>query len=321
MKKTQPKIRDVEENLFISWWRGVRLGLANFWRNKFLSMATVVVIAVILFIFNIILAVQMIGNQALQGLSERVDIVVNLRDDISFYDAQNLSTALEKIDGVKKVHYTSKEEALERVAKIHPQTAEFIRKFNIPNPLLPSISIVTTSPEDYQKIENFLKQEPYKQLTQNYVIEGASNESLILSDVARNLANISHFVRQIIFWIILVFILGGALVVINAIQLTIYTRRHEIYIMRLVGATPGFIRLPFLFEGILYGFFAVLLSFLILFVLSQNIQVEGSNLWSYYQNIQLGKIFLAELIITLSIGIISSFSATEQYLKGKLTVN
>ena len=158
-------------------------------------------------------------------------------------------------------------------------------------------------------------------MTQNYVIEGASNESIILSDVAKNLANISHFVRQIIFWIILVFILGGALVVINAIQLTIYTRRHEIYIMRLVGATPGFIRLPFLFEGILYGIFAVLLSFLILFILSQNIQVEGSNLWSYYQNIQLGKIFISELLITLTIGIVSSFSATEQYLKGKLTVH
>lgn len=309
---------DVNGNIFISFFRSIRLGSTNFWRNKFLSLATILVIAVILFIFNIILAVHFIGNQALMALSERVDIVIYLRDDISFYDAQNLVQALQTIEGVKTVTYTSKEDALSIVAKTHPQTADFLKKFNLKNPLPPSISIITRSPEDYRTVENFLENGQYKTLMQNYVAEGGSSESAILSGVANNLTRISQFVRQIIFWLVLVFVLGGTLVIVNAVQLTIYTRRHEIAIMRLVGATPAFIRMPFIFEGILYGVFAVMFSFLFLLLLGKSIQIDNTTLWNYYNNLELWKVFTAELVITVVLGIMSSFSAVQQYIRGKI---
>jgi cell division transport system permease protein len=321
MPKNKLKPTDLTGNIFISFYRGLKLGLSNFLRNKFLSIATITVMAVIIFIFNIIIAIQFIGNQALQALSERVDIVLYLQDDISFYDANKFSEALSQIEGVKKVKYTSKEEALDIVAKTHPKTAEFLKKFDLKNPLPPSISIVTENAETQDSITSFLDQSEYKNLLQNYVSEGSSGESVILSSVAKTLANISHFVKQIIFWIVLVFVLGGTLVIVNAIQLTIFTRRNEIHIMRLVGATPNFIRLPFVFEGILYGLFAVALSFIMLVILGQNIQIEDSNLWSYYSNLQLDRVFISELAITIILGILSSFSAVQQYLKGKLTLN
>lgn len=309
------KVRDISGNILIAFFRALGLGLANFWRNKFLSAATITLMAVIIFIFNIILTVQFIGNQALQSLNERVDIVIYLRDDISFYEAKMLSDAIGQLEGIKTVKYTSKEEALVTVAKTHPKTAEFLKKFKLQNPLPPSISVVTISPEDQLKVQQLLQNDSYKNLMKNYVTAENSGESMILSTVAKNLASISQFVRQIIFWMVLVFVLGGTLIVINAIQLTIYTRRHEIHIMRLVGATPGFIRLPFIFEAILYSICAVLLSFLILYLLSQTIQLE------YYPSLQLEKLFISELIIAIILGIINSFFAVQQYLKDKLTVN
>ncbi len=308
-------------NILTSFVQGIRLGIANFWRNKFLSFATIIVMAVIIFIFNVILAIQFIGNQALQALSERVDIVIYLRDDISFYEAKGLSEALSSIEGVKKVQYTSKEEALKVVSKTHPKTADFLQKFNLKNPLPPSISVITANSEDHTKVQALLAEEPYKNLTQNYLPQGSSDDSKILSTVTDNLNNMSNFVRQLIFWMVLVFILGGTLIIVNAIQLTIFTRRHEIYIMRLVGATPNFIRLPFILEGILYGLCAVALSFLILTVLSKNILIPNTNLETYFTNLQFGKIFIAEIFISIFIGAISSFSAMEKYLKGKLTLN
>jgi cell division protein FtsX len=153
---------------------------------------------------------------------------------------------------------------------------------------------------------------------QNYVAEGGSSESAILSGVANNLTRISQFVRQIIFWLVLVFVLGGTLVIVNAVQLTIYTRRHEIAIMRLVGATPAFIRMPFIFEGILYGVFAVMFSFLFLLLLGKSIQIDNTTLWNYYNNLELWKVFTAELVITVVLGIMSSFSAVQQYIRGKI---
>lgn len=297
------------------------MGITNFWRNKFLSIATIIVIAVIIFIFNIILAIQYIGNQTLQAVSERVDIVIYLRDDIEYYEAQNIINALNKISGVKESKYTSKEEALHIVSKTHPETADFLRKFKLRNPLPPSISITTVSAEDHEKVITLMEQDNYKNLMQNYVTEGGSGENVILSSVAVNLKIFSKIVRQIIFWMVLVFILGGTLIIVNGIQLTIYNRRQEIHIMRLVGATPNFIRLPFIFEGILYAIFAVLLSFVILIVISRSINLEGTYLWDYYKNLNLYNIFIFEMLLTILLAIISSFSAVEQYIKGKLITN
>jgi cell division transport system permease protein len=322
MKETKKlKIEDKGGNIFISFFRGIKLGLNNFWRNKFLSIATIIVMAIIIFIFNVILAIQFIGNQALQSLSERVDIVIYLQDEIEYYDATQLTEALKNIDGVKDVKYTSKEEALEIVGKTHPKTAEFLKKFNLKNPLPPSISITTRSAENHAAIQQFLSQDKYKNMMENYVTEGASGESVILSTVAKNLENIHQFVKQIIFWVVFVFILGGTLIIVNAIQLTIYNRRKEIHIMRLVGATPGFIRLPFVFEGILYAVLAVAISFIILLAISNSIQVESINLLSYYSDFNIYRVFITELTITVTLAIISSFSAAEQYIKGNLTMN
>lgn len=314
MAQTKLKPQDFNSNIFVAFSRSLHLGITNFWRNKFLSLATIGVMAVILFIFNTILAVHFIGNQALKALSERVDIVIYLRDDIQFYDAQSLVKSLQKISGVKTVKFTSKEEALDIVAKTHPKTAEFLKKFNLANPLPPSISIITNRPEDYKTVENFLAQGEYKALMQNYVAEGGSNDSIILSNVAKNLLNISQFIRQVIFWLVLVFVLGGTLVIVNAIQLTIYTRRHEIAIMRLVGATPAFIRMPYVFEGILYGTCSVLASFLFLFILVKTMQIDDAAMWNYSNGLELQKVFIAEIIVTMVLGIMSSFAAVEQHI-------
>ncbi|MFC1749046.1 cell division protein FtsX [Pseudomonadota bacterium] len=321
MRRPKLKAKDITGNIFVSLGRGLKLGLSNFWRNRVLSIATILVIAIILFIFNIILAIQFISNQALTAISERVDIVIYLNDDTQFYEVSTLIDDLEKIIGVKTVKYTSKEEALEIVSKTHPKTASFLKKFNLRNPLPPSISIITERAEDHLAIQNLLQEGEHKKLLQNVVTEGATGESVILSNVAENLFNISTFVKQIIFWMVLVFVLGGTLVIVNAIQLTIYTRRKEIGIMRLVGSTLNFIRLPFIFEGMLYGFFAVLLSFLILLILSNTIQIEDSNLLAYMGEIEITKLFIFELLITLVLAVICSFSAVQRYVKGKLTMN
>jgi cell division transport system permease protein len=317
MPKNRLKMReDVSSSIFIPLVRGIKLGFINFWRNKILSLATIVVIAVILFIFNVIWAVQLSANQALQSISKHLDIVVDLKDDIDFYDAQNLENALRKVPGVKEAKYTSKEEALQIIGKTSPETLELYKKFSdLKNPLPPSISIILEKPEDYNKVETFLLQSEYKNLLKNNW--NKDSQSAILSAVGKNLSNMNSFVRQIFFGIIFAFVLGGTLVIVNAIELTIYTRRHEIYIMRLVGATPGFIRLPFIFEGILYSLFAALISFAFLFFVTQTVSLETNPFSSF----ETGKIFAGEFLLTIGLGIISSFSAVQRYLKAKLIVN
>jgi cell division transport system permease protein len=316
-----PKIKERSGSIFIAFFRGINLGFTNFWRNKYLSFATIIVMAVIIFIFNVILAINFMGNQSLQSLSQKIDLSIELKDEINFYEVSMLIEAINQINGVKQVKYTSKEEALEIVGKTHPQTADFLRKFDLKNPLPPSLSIVTENPEDHKKIQELLAKPEYKIYTNNLDLEGTSGESIVLASVAKNLQNISWFVRQIIFWIIFVFIIGGTLIIINAIQLTIYSRQQEIHIMKLVGATPGFIRLPFIFEGILYSVLAVIISFVILYLIGQGLNIGNIEFWTLYNDIAIWRVFIYELAITIILATISSFSAVEQHIQSKLQLN
>lgn len=315
------KSKEVTGSQTLSFIRGIKLGFINFWRNKFLSIATIVVMAIIIFIFNIILAVQFVGDQALKTLSQRVDIVLYLEDSVDFFVAQKITEDLIQIEGVKNVKYTSSEEALDIVGKTHPQTAEFLRKFNLENPLPPSISITTESPEDHAKINEYLTNSEYARYLENYVTEEAPGESVVLSTVAKNLEQISAFVRHIIFWMVFVFIIGGTLIVVNAIQITIFSRKEEIHIMRLVGATYGFMRLPYIFEAILYAVAAVVLSFIILGIIGQSINLDGTNLMALSKDLNLAQIFVLELLVTLALAVISSFSAAEKHIKGNLVLH
>ena len=319
--KNKIKINDKSGNLITAFLRSLNLGLANFWRNKFLSIATILVMAVIIFIFNIILSIQVISNQALQALSQRVDIILYLQDNIDFYNAKQLADSIKQISGVKEVKFTSKEEALQIIAKTHPETAEFIQKFGLKNPLPPSISIITNNPEDHVRIQNYIQNSEYKNLIQNYESDDTNGQKQSIDTVSKNLNSISRFIRQLVFWIILVFLIGGTLVVVNAVQLTIYTRKNEIHIMRLVGATKAFIYTPFIFEGILYGIFAVLLSLIFLLVVGSTLQIDSNNLWNYYSNLNLLRIFLTETLITILLSGICSYIAVEQHIKGKLNLN
>lgn len=333
MKAKKINIYDQETKVFLEIGRAIKLGLTNLLRNKALTLATIFVIAIMVCIFNSILAVNFITQQALQSLNEKVDIVLYLKDDISFYDATSLKENLSKLPGVKSTEYISKEDALKIISKTYPETPDFLLKFNVVNPFPQSISIVTTNAENYQNIIEYIQTSRYKDFieeTQDLQKNSEDNpqknsqkrnENQILSTVANNLIYINQFVKQLIFWIVLTFIIGGTLIIVNAIQLTIYTRRNEIYIMRLVGATPNFIRLPFMIEGICYGLFAVILSFIMTFLLTKILNVDSLKFIENLKDLDFNKIFFAEILLSTILGIISSFSSVQKYLKGKLTVN
>lgn len=320
-KKSKNKINiyDLESNLFTEIGRGIKLGLVNLWRNRLLTLATVFVMAVMICIFNTILAVNFISRQALQNLNQKVDIVYYLKDGTDYYSASQLSNDIKKIPGVQKVTYISQAQALQIVSKSYPATTDFLTKFNLKNPLPASISITTTNPEDHQAVSNYIKASQLNQyIDYDSGTSKQQSDQNIMASTAENLININNFVKQLVFWVIFIFIIGGSLIIINAIQLTIFTRRNEIYIMRLVGATPNFIRLPFITEGVFYALISVSFSFLLLFIASQFIGLQNFQIFRDMSQINLVNVFLIELGVSGLLSIISSTATVEQYLKKNL---
>lgn len=294
--------------------RASSLALNNIWRNKFLSLATIFVIGTIIFIFNIILAVNFIAKTALNDLNKKIDIIAYVKESVTVEETQNLIKDLSQIEGVEKVQYTSKEDAIKQLKKTHPDISIAFEKYSLGNPLPASVNIVTLSPEYRKKIEETLSQEKYQKALSNIVSVNNNSNNQIMSSVAKNLIDVNNFANQVIFWLIAIFIIGGSLIMLNAIHLTIFNRKREIGIMKLVGAPYWFIRLPFILESVVYGILAVLISLALLYLLSKNIQIKETNLFSYYSEIKFYRIFIGELLLTVILTAASSAIAVHEYI-------
>lgn len=300
----------------LTFTRAIRMSFSNMWRNKFLTIATILVMAILIFIFNIILAVNFVAKSALDELTQKVDIVVYMKDNVEYYQVQQMINELKDLRGITEVKYTSKSEALEIVSETHPKTAEFLNRYGVDNPLPPSINITTERPELHIMVQQFLNQEKYRHLLANIVTE-SGKQSTATEAVTKNLINLSRATNQIIFWVFVIFIIGAVLIISNAIQLTIYNRHREIFIMRLVGATHNFIRMPFLIEGLFYGIISMLIASLLLYILATQIQIAEVSIPEYFKNIPVYKVFLIELGIAAFAGILCSFIAVFRYLRTK----
>lgn len=295
------------------------LSVNNIWRNKFLSIATVFVIGTIIFIFNVILAVNFIAKDALTDLSQKIDVIVYIKDGANYENVESIKEDISNLEGISEVRYTSKEDALSQIKKTHPDISLAFEKYSMGNPLPASLNITTTHPEYHAQIGSFLNSDPRYQLVLSKIVTSDQDgENSILTSVSQNLLELTNFARQIIFWIIMIFIIGGALIILNALQITIFNRKKEISVMKLVGASHWFIRLPFIIESVIYGLLAVGISFIMLLILSQKIQIQETSLFNYYSEIKFYKIFIVEAIATILLSVISSMVAVHEYLNKQL---
>lgn len=286
----------------------LKLGLTNLWRNKVLSLTTIFVTGTILFIFNVLLSVNLITQDAINSLNEKVDLIAYIKEGTEFENVEQIVNDLKQIEGIKEIRYISKEDALESLSETHPDIFTAFERFNLGNPLPASLKIKTIHPDYQTPIANFLNRDIYRA----YLTGPKNNnqDSGILNSVALNLAKITSATEQIIFWLILTFILGGTLIIINALQMTIRSRKKEISIMKMVGADDWFIRSPYIVEGVFYAIFATILSAIMLSFLTKNLTVT--------QEIDLGAIFLLEALATIAIGILSALVTIEEYLQKDL---
>lgn len=297
--------------------KAFQLSLLNIWRNKFLSVATIFVIGIIIFIFNIILAINFIARDALSDLSKKIDVVVYLKESTTFQDAKTIIKDVSALTGVDNAIYFSKEDALQQIKTTHPDLSIAFEKYGLGNPLPASINVTTSDPSFHESIGKFLQQDKYQIYLSNVVTSGESENDSIMNSVSKNLSKVTDFAHQIIFWLVVTFVVGGALITLNALQITIFNRKQEITVMKLVGAPRWFIRLPFIMESVIYGICAVILSFVMLLILSQKIQIQDTSLIGYYSNIKFLLIFLVELGITVVLSVASSIMAVHEYMHQK----
>ncbi|MFN2544694.1 MAG: permease-like cell division protein FtsX [Actinomycetota bacterium] len=209
-------------------------------RNGLMALAAISTVFIALFLFGWALLIGREVNIVLDALTGKVEVAVYLQDTISTADRDRLLNSLNNMDEVQKVTYESKADAFERFKKIFADQPELTKNVG-PNALPASFRVKLKDPEQFKVVSARLEGQPG---VEQVVDQRKTLDRLFaMADVVRAGAFVGGIVM----------LLSALALIGNTIRVAVFSRRREIGIMRLVGATNWFIRIPFLIEGVVEG--------------------------------------------------------------------
>ena len=299
--------------------RIVKAGFVGFWRNAYVSLASVFVLTIALFVIGSTIFINQLLQTSLDTLQSKVDINVYFVPDAPQEEIDRIKEMVEALPEVAEVKYTSREEALAGYRKRNKNNSIALQALEEldRNPLGSNLAIRAKNTSQYEGINKFLEEQKALQDTQvpviDYINYNSNKESI---DTLNSFIAATKKASLIIMSILLA---AAVLITFNTIRLAIYTSREEIAIMRLVGAGNMFIRGPFMLQGIMYGFIAgviALLSFYpILAWLGPRTEMFFElNLFDYYI-IHFTEIAGILIGVGVLLGLVSSTFAVTRYLR------
>ena len=227
-------------------------GFKNVTHNKKSAGASLAIMCATMLIFGLFFIVIENINYLVKTIETEQGMQVFIEKDATDAQIEEIGNNLKKIDGINKVTYVSKEDALNQVKEKLKNKQNLLAGWDEDNPFRASYYVTLTDlsqnnavQEQINKIEN--------------VAEISSK-----NDTINGLISVANVVRVISITILTMLVIISIFIISNTIKLAVHARRKEISIMKYVGATDGFIRWPFIVEGIIIGLLAATLSLLII---------------------------------------------------------
>lgn len=296
--------------------RLIKTGFTNFFRNIWLSLAATSIMTITLFIISTILVLYTLTNLSIQNIQDKVGITAYFNNQTNEREILNIKAEIELMDNVEVVEYIPKTVARDIFMEIHknePLLLETLNEFkDSENPLPNSLAIRAMRLEDYRGISDALKSDRFAPY-----FERVRDNSKVID----RLFAITSTIKNLGILLAAIFIVVTIMVMFNTIRLTIYNRRQEVEIMRLVGATNWYIRMPFIIEGIMYGLIATVVTtgvmYFLLNLMSSRVEslLSLDNIGGSLTNNLLLEILAANFGLGVGLGIIASSIAMRRYLK------
>lgn len=299
--------------MITSFRRVVRAGFVGFWRNAYVSLASIFVITIALFVIGSTMMIDQLLTVSLSQLQSKVDINVYFVTTASKEDIDGVINSVKALPDVEKVTYTSREEALDQFRTKYNGDAVTIQALDElkENPLGATIAIQAKETSQYENIDRFLVEQANPVVDRvNYADNRESIEKL---------TSIIAAVKQASFVTLMVLLAAAVMITFNTIRLAIFTAKEEISIMRLVGASNMYIRGPFMLQGVMYGLISGVLALLILYPIVMWLGPKTAaffelNLFNYFVS-NFSYVFGVLIGIGITLGLISSVLAVARYLR------
>ncbi len=236
----------------------IKEALRGFTRNVSTTLGSIITIFLSLFVIGVFLVGAAVIENVVSSVESEVVITAYISDDATDSQVSALTSEIKSMSGVSSVSYTSKDQALEdfRAMSSNP---EIVDQLDGTNPLPASLSIELTDPKLVESVANDIASSSSFQKACDEPDNPSSSLKYGQKTVER-LFQLTSAVRYIGIALIALLIFIALVFINNTIRLAILARRKEIAIMRLVGASNGFIRGPFLMEGAMHAVVGALLA-------------------------------------------------------------
>ena len=286
-------------------------GFRNVFKNKKSTVASLMIMCATMIIFGIFFIIGENINYFIAEIESAQGIQVYINNDATDEEVKTIGDKLKSLNGINTVEYVSKEDALNQM-KEKFKDKEYLLEGYEQNNIFPASYVVTLTDLNLSsQVQNEISQiENVKKITSR-------------DETVSTLIDLANGVRIVTGVILVLLVVISIFIIANTIKLTVHARRKEISIMKYVGATNGFIRWPFIVEGILIGIMAGAISMLLIggiysviaekMVNTDFMQVIGMSLVSFSD--MFGLIIGVYLILGIGIGVLGSMISMRKYLK------
>ena len=287
-------------------------GFRNFFKNKKSTAASIIIMCATMFIFGIFFLIGENVNYIIEQVQSEQAMQVFIDLDATEEEETELGNKIKSTQYVNTVQYVSQEQALNDMREWLGESASVLDAYSgEENPFKASYVITLTDLSKNEEVE--------------HQISTYDNVASVTvgNDTINRLVDIANGIRTATGVILVLLILISIFIIANTIKLTVHARRKEISIMKYVGATNGFIRWPFMVEGIIIGIISALISVVILgftynfiaekMVSGGMVSTLGLNLLTYSD--MLSMLLIVYIIMGMGIGAIGSAISMKKYLE------
>jgi len=291
-------------------WYYFREAFASIWRNLSLTLAAIFTVAISLALVGSSLLVREGAERATAQFQEGVEFIVFMNADATGEQDGAIRDVLENSPAIEDYAYVNQEQAYEEFSTLFSDKPDLVNSVS-PAVMPPSYRIVPTDPSAANVTE----------LARQFANQPGVKEVATATEAIRQIDDFSTRVSQALLIAAVVLVVVSALLILNTVFTAIGARRQEIEVMKLVGATNWFIRIPFMLEGTIHGLIGAALAIPALFVVDNKVLAffQESDAVPLFRGFAVPDGFVWDtsiwlLLIGGAVGMIGSAIAVTRYL-------
>lgn len=292
----------------------MRQGVKNIRRNKMFSVASIATMAACIFLFGLFYSIVINFNYIVEKAEEGVAITVFFEEDATQAQKDKIGEQLKAADGVLEVNYVSADDAWEKFQDDYfGESSDLAEGFKSDNPLANS--------DNYEVyMEDVSKQKDVVAFAEGLQGVRKVNKSDV---VAKTLTSVNKLVGYVSIAIIAILLAVSIFLISNTVTMGITVRREEIAIMKYIGAKDGFVRAPFVFEGLIIGAIGAVIPLILLYFMYEKVIQYIMTRFSLLNNIvdflPVAAVYRTLLPVGIALGVgigfVGSFFTIRKHLK------